>query len=73
MFEAISVGVWKALDEEKALKSLDKEAVKVALSSTGFRQCTYVANELHKKQKLQGRVMYIYNLVSTGGGSYENN
>lgn len=64
VFEAISVGVWKALAEGTIQESLDKGYVKRCLSSPQFKQYTHVANELHKKQKLQGRVMYIYNLVS---------
>lgn len=64
VFEAISVGVWKALDEGTIQDSLDKEYVKQCLSSSDFKQDTHVANELHKKPKLQGRVLYIYRLVS---------
>lgn len=63
VFEAISVGVWKALDEKKALNSLDKNKIKECLDSSEFRQYTHVANELHRKQKLKGRIMYIYNMV----------
>lgn len=64
VFEAISVGVWKAMNEGTILDSLDKEHVKQCLSSPDFKQFTHEANELHKRQKLQGRVMYIYRLVS---------
>lgn len=64
VFEAISVGVWKALNEGTIQYSLDKEYVKRCLSSSDFKQYTHVANELHKKPKLQGRVLYIYRLVS---------
>ena len=71
VFEAISVGVWKALSEGVAQDTLDKEVVEKCLSSNEFRKNTYVANELHKKQKLQGRVEFIYRLVSgTGGTDY---
>lgn len=65
VFEAISVGVWKSLSEQKALKTLNKEYVKECLDSQSFKQYTHVANELHKRQKLQGRVMFIYHLVTT--------
>lgn len=72
VFEAISVGVWKALDEGVAQEHLDKEIVERSLSSSEFRKNTYVANELHKKQKLNGRIEYIYRLVSgTGGADHE--
>ncbi|WP_302162118.1 DUF262 domain-containing protein [Phascolarctobacterium faecium] len=64
VFEAISVGVWKAINDGKVRSSLDKEEVAKALCSNEFKKYTHVANELHKKQKLYGRVMFIYNLVS---------
>lgn len=64
VFEAISVGVWKALADGTIQDSLDKEHIKQCLSTPEFKQYTHVANELHKKQKLQGRVLYIYRLVS---------
>lgn len=67
VFEAISVGVWKALSEGTALDVLDKDKVKVCLCSQHFKQYTHVANELHKKQKFSGRIMCIYNLVSGHG------
>lgn len=69
VFEAISVGVGKALSEGVAQDRLDKEVVEKSLSSNEFRKNTYVANELHKKQKLQGRVEFIYRLVSGAGGA----
>ena len=64
VFEAISIGVWLALEEGKEKQTLNKEAVKNALSDQTFMQYACVANELHKKQKLNGRVKYIYDLVS---------
>lgn len=69
VFEAISVGVWLAMKEGTILASLDKEHIKQCLTSSKFKRYTHEANELHKKQKLQGRVMYIYHLVS---GTEEN-
>lgn len=65
VFEAISVGVWKALDEKKAVGSLDKDKVKDCLDSQDFKQYTHVTNELHRKQKLKGRIMYIYNMITS--------
>lgn len=64
VFEAISIGVWKALKEKKAQKHLDKEWVGECLDSSEFKQYTHVANELHKKRKLQGRIQYIYDIVT---------
>lgn len=64
VFEAISVGVWLAISQGKQQKTLDKEYVKSILNSTEFKQYTHVANELHKKQKLFGRINVIYELVT---------
>lgn len=64
VFEAISVGVWLALKNGKALESLDVEHVKDVLDSSKFKQYTHVANELHRKPKLKGRVQIIYQLVT---------
>ena len=63
VFEAISVGVWKAISERKALDTLDKNWVRDCLDSAEFKKYTQIANELHKKQKLNGRVMFIYDIV----------
>lgn len=73
VFEAISVGVWKAMNDGSIKESLDKEYVKRCLSSAEFKQYTHVANELHKKQKLQGRIMYIYHMVSGVEDNYAGN
>ena len=64
VFEAISVGVWLALSRKKIKTSLEHESVKKAISSQEFMQYAGVASELHKKHKLQGRVMFIYNMVA---------
>ena len=64
VFEAISVGVWVAIEEKKALPRLDKEKVRKFINSSDFKQYTHVANELHKKQRLNGRVNAIYELVT---------
>lgn len=64
VFEAISVGVWLALEDRTALEELDKNKVSKALDSDDFKQYTHIASELHQKKKLYGRVEYIYKLVS---------
>lgn len=67
VFEAISVGVWLALNENTINPTLDQDYIKIGLLSPEFMRYAGVANELHKKPKLYGRVRYIYNLV-TGTG-----
>jgi hypothetical protein len=67
VFEAISVGVWIAMEEGKLKKSLDKEEVKKILESDEFRKNTHVANQLHMKAKLYGRVNTIYEMVLDKG------
>lgn len=69
VFEAISVGVWLALDENKELKDLTQEKIIDTFKSDGFRKYTHVASELHKKEKLKGRIEAIYQLVT---GTKEN-
>lgn len=69
VFEAISVGVWLALSKGIARSDLNKEYVKEKLDSNAFKQYTHVANELHKKHMLKGRVMFIYNMVTNFEGN----
>ena len=64
VFEAISVGVWLALDDDKALKHLSEERILTTFKSETFRKYTHVASELHKKEKLKGRIEVIYQLVT---------
>lgn len=66
VFEAISVGVGKALEQGNIKAKLDEEVVISVLKSDEFKQYTHVANELHQKKKLNGRINVIYKLV-TGG------
>ncbi len=63
VFEAISVGVWQAMDEGKIKESLNLVEVERVLDSQEFKQYTHVANMLHQKAKLNGRVQVIYNMV----------
>ena len=67
VFEAISVGVWLAMSEGKIKKTLDKEEVKKILDSDEFRKNTHVANQLHMKAKLYGRINTIYEMVIDKG------
>lgn len=68
VFEAISVGVYKAIEEGKIKKNLSKEYISKVLESNEFRQYTHVANMLHQKNKLRGRVRVIYEMVTGGRG-----
>lgn len=63
VFEAISVGVWQAMNEGKLKENLNLHEVERILDSSEFRQYTHVANMLHQKAKLSGRVQVIYNMV----------
>ena len=64
VFEAISIGVWLAIKNNVIKNPLDKENVEKSLSLDKFRQCTHIAYKLHEKQKLNGRISFIYELVS---------
>lgn len=63
VFEAISVGVWQAMEEDKIKGHLNLEEVEKVLDSQKFKQYTHVANMLHQKAKLSGRVQVIYDMV----------
>lgn len=67
VFEAISVGTWLAISRSKGSVTLDKNEVREKLSSPDFTQYTHVANELHKKAKLKGRIDFIYNMIDSAG------
>lgn len=66
VFEAISVGVNKYLLEGGKNPKVKRTEIELALRSNDFKKYTHVANELHKKYKLEGRVDYIYNLLKKG-------
>ena len=62
VFEAISLGVWKVLQSKSALSSITKDGVKEELASDQFRKDTQIVYQLHKKEKLEGRINFIYGL-----------
>ena len=62
VFEAISVGVWRSIFEQNINNNLSKETVEHSLQTQEFKKFNTV-NELHKKNKLTGRINYIYELV----------
>lgn len=63
VFEAISLGVNKAIQEKSILQNLDKEDILTKLNSDEFIKYTKVAYQLHGKEKLSGRVNFIYEAV----------
>lgn len=65
VFEAISVGVDKAIVSGNIRTDITKEEIRSVLESDQFRQYTHVANQLHQKSKLNGRVQLVYEIVSS--------
>lgn len=63
VFEAISVGVCLALAKGRISENLSKEVIEKKLNSSDFKKNTHVANQLHKKDKLRGRVDYVKNML----------
>jgi hypothetical protein len=65
VFEAISIGVLVYLesDTNSSKKIFNKNLIEEELKSPEFKKFTHVANELHKKQKLSGRVNYIRSML----------
>ena len=43
--------------------NLEKKYIEKELNSTKFKKFTHVANELHKRKKLEGRIMFIRNML----------
>ncbi len=72
VFEAISVGVHLGLIDNKAKRELDKEYVVKQLESDEFRRYTHVANKLHEKNKLGGRIAFIYKLITGADPSWKH-
>ncbi|MGN8832221.1 DUF262 domain-containing protein [Selenomonas montiformis] len=63
VFEAISVGTYLAICSGKKIMNLEKKYIEKELNSTKFKKFTHVANELHKRKKLEGRIMFIRNML----------
>lgn len=63
VFEAISIGVYKAIVDGTINDNIDKDLIKEKLESSAFKKFNTV-NELHKKQKLFGRIGFVYDLVT---------
>lgn len=63
-FEAISVGVCMAINSGRINYDLNKDDVMEIISSSKFKDYVQGASESHRKKKLNGRIMMIYELVS---------
>lgn len=63
VFEAISIGVLKALESGKEIKELSRQEIIENIDKEDFKKNTHVANQLHKKQKLSARVNFICNML----------
>jgi hypothetical protein len=50
-------------DTNSSKKIFNKNLIEEELKSPEFKKFTHVANELHKKQKLSGRVNYIRSML----------
>lgn len=63
VFEAISLGVHKYISEVSSDCNKSKHDIGQGLISSELKKYTHVANELHKKTKLKGRVEYIFKML----------
>lgn len=67
IFEAISVGVWLAInDSNEVNQSITPEDLKAVLISPDFQRYTHGINQAHKKESLRGRIYYIKNYLLQG-------
>ncbi|WFL68036.1 DUF262 domain-containing protein [Pantoea sp. X85] len=64
VFEAISVGVWVALSQNKISEKYNKDEIKKMINSEEFKQYTHITNQLHKSMRMQGRVNFIISIMS---------
>lgn len=63
IFEAISVGTLLAIRMGVNKDKIDKDKIKKAINSKEFKENTHIANQLHKKDKLVGRIEFIRDLL----------
>lgn len=64
VFEAISVGTWKVLQNNKINMSITPSKIADLLQNDEFKRNTHVPNQLHKKQKLTARIDYIRDMLT---------
>ncbi|MDN2620908.1 DUF262 domain-containing protein [Klebsiella quasipneumoniae] len=63
IFEAISVGTLLAIRMGINKDKIDKDEIRKAINSKEFKDNTHIANQLHKKEKLVGRIEFIRDLL----------
>ncbi|HIE0611277.1 TPA: DUF262 domain-containing protein [Serratia marcescens] len=63
IFEAISVGTLLAIRMGINKDKIDKDEIRKAINSKEFKDNTHIANHLHKKEKLVGRIEFIRDLL----------
>ncbi|WP_323994666.1 DUF262 domain-containing protein [Aeromonas hydrophila] len=63
VFEAISVGTFLALSSGKKINNVSRDEVFKLINSDEFKNNTHVANQLHRKEKLSGRIEMIKNML----------
>jgi hypothetical protein len=66
VFEAISLGSWRVLQSKREVSPIKPKDIEKALASEQFRKDTQIVYQLHKKEKLEGRINFIYNLFVKG-------
>lgn len=66
VFEAISVGTWLAINNGGISSDITKEIISDKLNSPALQKYTHTANHIHKQEKLNGRVEFIFNLLVNG-------
>ncbi|MEZ9186640.1 DUF262 domain-containing protein [Vibrio splendidus] len=66
VFEAISVGTWLAINKGSISNEISSEFILEKLNSPELQKYTHTANHIHKKEKLNGRIEFICNLLVKG-------
>lgn len=69
VYEAISVGVYYFLSQssDTGMRTYDPQEIENCLKDPDFRKFTHVANELHQKIKMKGRVDFIIGMLNKIG------
>ncbi|EJL7831355.1 DUF262 domain-containing protein [Vibrio vulnificus] len=66
VFEAVSVGTWLAIKNNNISSTIDSDIIFNALNSSEIKKYTHTANQIHKKEKLVGRIEFIRDLLTRG-------
>lgn len=72
VFEAISLGVWMAIDRNNIRESIDVHDIEAVLESPEFNELVQGATETHGKRRLYGRIKLIYNVVGEGADAKDS-